>query len=226
MTAKYDYVALKNDLDKSGHPVSPAEVYGFILGFICGGGNLKNTSKSGNFKKVLEQFVFSDMSIDGSLFNSLNTLASETLEELLGGEGFHVLVPDDDEKIETRMAYIRDLACTFMPGLSVTQKQLNHLSKDLNEFIHDLVDISRMDVAEPNAAESDDATEEDMLVLTDHVGVGAQICFEECAARLYPKAAGDFITEDEGAPVKLSAEREEAHAREQNYWENKAKGDE
>lgn len=225
MAAKYDYVSLKNDLDKYGSPAGPADVYGFILGFICGGGNLKNTSKSGNFKKILEQLVFSDMSLSDDLFNNLKRLASETLDELLAGEGIKVLMPDDDEKIENRMAYISDLACSFMPGLSVTQKQFNHLSKDLNEFIHDLVDISRMDVSAPVAGESDDAVEEDLLVLSDHFGVGAQICFEECAAKLYPKAEGDFITEDEGAPVKLSAEREEAHAREENYWANRSKGD-
>lgn len=225
MTAKYDYVALKNDLDGYGSSAEPAEVYGFILGFICGGGNLKNTTKTGNFKKILEQFVFCDTSINDELFKRLNILSDEILNELLAGEGITIVMPDDDEKIENRMAYIRELACSFMPGVSVTQKQFNHLSRDLNEFIHDLVDISRMDVAAPVAGESDDAVEEDLLVLSDHLGVGAQICFEECAAKLYPKAGGDFIIEDEGSPVKLSAEREEAHAREENYWASRSKGE-
>jgi uncharacterized protein YgfB (UPF0149 family) len=223
MPMKYDYASLQKVLVDAGVPVEPGEVYGFILGFICGGGDMKNSSKSGNFKKVLEEFVFDDTSIDDGLYHVLQGLGEGILEELLGGESLNVLFPKDSESLELRMQTARDIAYEFMPGLSITQKQLNHLSKDLNEIIHDLVDISRM---ETEIAENEDRSslEDDLVYVVEHISVAAQICFEECAAHKYPKNK-DFIIEDEGAVTELSDERKSAHERESLYWEKKSTGD-
>ena len=67
--------------------------------------------------------------------------------------------------------------------------------------------------------------EDTFVTLTDHLSAGAQICFEECAGSLYPRAnAGeDFVLEDDdgGSPVRLSPERENVHNMEEAGWEKK-----
>lgn len=220
---RFSYDGLKETLAAAGVPAEPAEAYGFMLGFICGGGDLRNASRTGNFKRILEQFVFGDARISADLYGELRGFAERIAGELLDAQDVTLLLPGDGAPLGERIRAVRDAAASFLPGFSVTQKDLNRLGGDVREIVGDFVSISRLDPEVPEGEGAAAALEDDLVIVAEHLSVGAQICFEECAARLYP-GRGAGAAADGGAPVKLSPEREEAHRREAALWEERAKG--
>lgn len=221
MSFLHDYTFSDELLRKDGISVSAADLYGMLLGLISGG--VKRTDKE--FKSYIVNLVNDGEEINSNAWDWINQEAIYIVGQFLQGEGLKLLLPNDDTNLEERLVAFTELINSFLVGFSCKQKLQNKLSHDIREFLSDLTEISRIDtsVSAPEVLESMEA---DFMILTEHVSVGIQICFEECAAKQYPKPEQDFIIDDEAddcRPVELSEERKSVHAMEEQFWEKQTK---
>ncbi len=218
MNTLLDYAYADNLIRSTGLYGSPSDIYGLIMGLIAGGS--KKDEKE--FREMIINLVNDGEELPSDLFKWIIDETDFILSQFLARETMPLLLPSDDVKANDRVQAVVDLAHGFLAGFSLKQRRHDRLTHDVQELLRDLENISRMDIE----AEDGDDFEKDYVVITEHISIGAQICFEECASAQYPKEhADDFVLEDDdgGAPVKLSQERQNAHKLEEQFWEKESK---
>ncbi len=202
---------------------SPADVYGLLMGLIAGG----YREDGRDFEELTLNLINDGEPMPRNVRTWQRETVSGIIEQYLSGEGMHLLLPGDGSRASERAGALIELAHGFITGFSLrkNKKKDSELSREAREFIGDLSEYCRAS----SEAEDGEEFEETFVILADHLSSGAQICFEECAGNLYPRAhAGeDFVLEDDdgGAPVKLSQERENVHNMEEAGWERKTRMD-
>jgi uncharacterized protein len=214
-----DYRYASELLNKTGFESSVADLYGVILGLIAGG--IKRTDKE--FKELLVNLLNDGDEFAPEVTNWINEQSLFITGQLIQGEGLKLLMPRDEATASIRIQALTELAHSMVTGFSCKQKMHSKLSHDVQEILRDIMDIAHTDTNVPDGDEID----RDLMILEEHVSLGAQLCFEECAASLYPNDNKDvFVLEDEdesGKPVELSAERMAIHEQESQFWEKIAK---
>ena len=198
---------------------SPSDVYGLLMGLIAAG--FREDGR--DFEELVRNLVNDGEQFPRNVRTWLRETVSGIIEQYLSGEGMHLLLPGDGTPAMDRAACLIELAHGFLTGFSCRKPGGRKLSREAQEFLSDLDGYCRAS----SEAEDGEEFEDTFVTLTDHLSAGAQICFEECAGSLYPKAnAGeDFVLEDDdgGAPVRLSPSRENIHNMEEAGWERKTR---
>ena len=167
------YIQIESTLVLSGIEISASEVHGTIVGAIA------NHMKSGQSPDLL-RLVEPNADINDGRFAQL----SETLYDLYrensgflleGKEGFNLLMPDDDESIDTRAEALASWSRGYVLGLLYNEAfSIDQLPDNGPEIVRDIMQIAEA------AAGSDNEQEEGWALaeLEEYIKVGCQLVFE------------------------------------------------
>lgn len=168
------YTAFAALLSKSGHPVSPAELHGLLLGRSCAGAGFD---------------------VEGWLADALNLLESEPeenirnaligLQEMVKGElcsedmAVVLLLPTDDAPLTERAAALGQWCQGFLTGFGLNTPDKSALSAEANEVLQDLAAISQVQ----DALEESEDGEGDYMEVMEYLRVAPLLLFTELGKR-------------------------------------------
>lgn len=163
---------------------SPSFVHGMLVGLMTGDGDIKETVW---IKKLIEEAQIK--SVKESFLQVLHQLYLDTDAGLNGsGFDFEMCLPDDQEPVEFRAAMLGHWAEGFLYGMGLLGKSDKPMEREVTEFLSDLGDIARIDVAD--LSESGDDEENDLTEIIEFVRMGVLMVNEE----LNPTQAAPIMT--------------------------------
>jgi len=167
-----DYDSVNRQLISAGTGVWASESHGFLCGIFCA----SNTVASTIWQEYLLVGVEDTSNFDQS-FTVLNQLAECTSEEILSEEIiFMPLLPDDQASITERSNSISEWCAGFISGLGIGrgEKKLE-LDHDGDEFLQDVISISRM----KSSADEGDDSEAAYFEVVEYIRVGVIFIYQQ-----------------------------------------------
>ncbi len=157
----------------SGLDLTASEVHGTVVGAIS---NHLKTGLSPDLLKLIEPEADANDGRFAQLNSLLYDLYRENSEILFnGGEGFELLVPDDDEPLSDQVEGIASWTKGFLIGLLYNDLfSIDQLPESGAEIARDLMEISE-------AAAGEDSEQDESWALAElheYVKVGSQLIFE------------------------------------------------
>ena len=142
------YTSFAALLNTSGHPVSPAELQGLLLGRCCAGAGFAGP---GWLEEAQDLF---DSEIPSSLHAALLGLQEMVKAELIAQSSVSLtlLLPNDDDPLAERTIAVGQWAQGFLSGFGGNIGN-TELSKDVREILEDLISIAQI--------QADDEEDED-----------------------------------------------------------------
>lgn len=174
MTNSVDrFTQIEATIALAGLELTPSEVHGTVIGAIA---NHLKTGLSPDLLKLIEPNADSN---DGR-FSQLNTMLYDIYREYSeilfnGGEGFDLILPDDDEPISIQVDGVATWSKGYLLGLLHNNAfSIDQLPENGAEIARDL-----MEIAEAAAGAGDEQEESWALVeLHEYIKVGSQLIFE------------------------------------------------
>lgn len=168
------FTQIEATLDLAGiQELSPSEVHGTIMGSIC------NHMKSGHTPDLLKLIEPEADQNDGrfnQLKETLYDLYRDNTEMLLESkEGFGLILPDEEERIDVRVEGIATWCKGFLLGLLYNNAfSIDQIPESGSEIVRDMMEIAEA------ASGFDGDNEEDWALaeLEEYVKVGSQLVFE------------------------------------------------
>ncbi len=167
------FTQIEATVSLAGLELSPSEVHGTIIGAIT---NHLKTGLSPDLLKLVEPQADAN---DGR-FSQLNTMLYDLYREyseLLfnGGEGYDLIMPDDDEALATQVDGIAGWSKGYLLGLLYNDVfSIDQIPESGAEIARDL-----MEIAEAGAGDAPESEESwALLELQEYVKVGSQLIFE------------------------------------------------
>lgn len=164
----YDYSYLRDQLDKAGIPLSPAEVHGVACGLAASGME--------DMEGLWHQVVFEEVDQNDILVQearrSLDGMLDRTLAEL-DDESFGLVLcmPEDDATVRQQAEALRDWCQGFLFGFGLAGEDLHaRLSADAGEALQDMTEITRLDA---ESVEDDEEGERGVAELEEYLRVSA-----------------------------------------------------
>ena len=184
------YVGLQARLDLNGKGFSAAELHGTLTGLICAGWL---ETELNSCQALLGQDTIEN-AIENDLLTGLMGLIRQTLDA--GNLEFRLLLPGDDEPLETRAQALADWCQGCVMGLHHGDRfKTAELGDDIAQFLSDLEQIGIVEVGSDSPEEQEGA----LFELEEYTRLGVQMVFEECPSigRVKPNGTGNTI-----GPVK------------------------
>ncbi len=160
------------------------ESHGALCGMLCAQGA---TEAAQWMLQVLGEHeeTSSDLQQAGKLLMKVHQLSVEQMND--SNVDFDLMLPDDDEPLESRVEALGVWCQGFVYGLAVGGvKEDTDLPEDSKELIKDILEISRAgyiadDEAELNAMAVDDGEEDEVafMEVTEYVRMGTLLIYEE-----------------------------------------------
>jgi yecA family protein len=160
------------------------ESHGALCGMLCAQGA---TEAAQWMLQVLGEHeeTSSDLQQAGKLLMQVHQLSVEQMND--SNVEFDLMLPDDDESLESRVEALGIWCQGFVFGLAVGGvKEDTDLPEDSKELIKDILEISRAgyiadDEAELNAMTEDDGEEDEVafMEVTEYVRMGTLLIYEE-----------------------------------------------
>ena len=173
------YNAFATLLSSSGHPVSPAELHGLLLGRSCAGAGFE---------------------VDGWLVDASELLEGEPqenvrnaligLQEMVKGElssddmSVVLLLPSDDAPLTERAAALGQWCQGFLAGFGLNSRDSSALSVEATEVLQDLAAIAQVQ----DALEESDDGESDYMEVMEYLRVAPLLLFTETNKTVAPAA--------------------------------------
>ena len=170
-TSSSPYTAFAALLASSGHPVSPAELHGLLLGRSCAGAGFD-----------IDAWLVDAAELLGAAPQDNVRQALIGLQEMVKGElsGDEVtvvlLLPSDDAPLRERAAAIGQWCQGFLGGFGLTARD-SALSAEAMEVLQDLSAIAQVQ----NALEESEDGENDYMEVMEYLRVAPLLLFSECA---------------------------------------------
>ncbi|MDM8348701.1 YecA family protein [Pseudomonas sp. sp1636] len=170
-TSSSPYTAFAALLASSGHPVSPAELHGLLLGRSCAGAGF-----------AIDAWLVDAAELLGAAPQDNVRQALIGLQEMVKGElcGDEVtvvlLLPSDDAPLGERAAAIGQWCQGFLGGFGLTAGD-SALSAEAMEVLQDLSAIAQVQ----NALEESEDGENDYMEVMEYLRVAPLLLFSECA---------------------------------------------
>ncbi|MGV8916687.1 MAG: YecA family protein [Pseudomonas sp.] len=164
------YKAFATLLNSSGHPVSPAELHGLLLGRSCAGAGFE-----------AEGWLIDASDVLGSPPEDTVRQALIGLQEMVKGEltgddmTVVLLLPTDDEPLAERAIALGQWCQGFLAGFGLAAGQ-TALTTEAMEVLQDLAAIAQVQDA---LDESDDG-ESDYMEVMEYLRVAPLLLFTEC----------------------------------------------
>lgn len=172
------YTAFASLLSSNGHPVSPAELHGLLLGRSCAGAGFDADSWLADAAQLLETEP-----VD-SVRNALIGLQEMVKAELTGEDiTIVLLLPGDEQPLSERAAALGQWCQGFLNGFGLNAGGKD-LSSEVNEVLQDLSAISQVQEA---LEESEDG-ESDYMEVMEYLRVAPLLLYTELAKPVAPAA--------------------------------------
>jgi uncharacterized protein YgfB (UPF0149 family) len=163
------YHAFATLLKTSGHPVSPAELHGLLLGRSCGGAGFESDSWLVDAAELLEGEP------QDNVRNALIGLQEMVKGELTSDDMTVVLLlPSDDAPLAERAEALGQWCQGFLAGFGLTYRD-NALSAEATEVLQDLAAIAQVQ----DALEESDDGESDYMEVMEYLRVAPLLLFTE-----------------------------------------------
>ena len=160
------------------------ESHGALCGMLCAQGA---TEAAQWMLQVLGEHEETSSALQqaGKLLMQIHQLSVEQMND--SNVDFDLMLPDDDEPLESRVEALGVWCQGFVYGLAVGGvKEDTDLPEDSKELIKDILEISRAgyiadDEAELNAMAEDDGEEDEVafMEVTEYVRMGTLLIYEE-----------------------------------------------
>lgn len=180
------YVGLQTRLDLNGKGFSAAELHGTLTGLICAGWL---ETELNSCQALLGQDTIEN-AIENDLLTGLMGLIRQTLDA--GNLEFRLLLPGDDEPLETRAQALADWCQGCVMGLHHGDRlKTAELGDEIAQFLSDLEQIGIVEVGSHSPEEQERA----LFELEEYTRLGVQMVFEEYPSigRVKPNGAGNTI---------------------------------
>lgn len=170
-TSSSPYTAFAALLASSGHPVSPAELHGLLLGRSCAGAGFD-----------IEPWLVDAAELLGAAPQDNVRQALIGLQEMVKGElcGDDVtvvlLLPSDESPLRERAVALGQWCQGFLGGFGLTARD-SALSAEAMEVLQDLAAIAQVQ----NALEESEDGENDYMEVMEYLRVAPLLLFSECA---------------------------------------------
>lgn len=167
------YTQIEATLALASLELTPSEVHGTIIGAIS---NHLKTGMTPDLLKLIEPKADANDGRYAQLNTMLYDMYRENSEILFnGGEGFDMVLPDDDEPLGVQVEGIATWAKGYLLGLLYNDVfSIDQLPESGAEIARDLIEI-----AEAGAGDAPEDEESWALAeLQEYVKVGAQLIFE------------------------------------------------
>lgn len=172
------YDAFSKLLSTSGHPCSPAELHGVLLGRSCTGVGFDADNWLADVAELLETEPTDNVR------NALIGLQEMVKGELTGDDVTVVLLlPTDDAPLTERAAALGQWCQGFLHGFGVNAGGLE-LSTDAKEVLQDLAAISQVQ----DALEESEDGEGDYMEVMEYLRVAPLLLFTETKKSAEPAA--------------------------------------
>ncbi len=165
------YHAFATLLTSSGHPVSPAELHGLLLGRSCAGAGFDVDQWLNDAQDVLETPPADNVR------QALIGLQEMVKGELTGDDMTVVLLlPGDDAPLPERATALGQWCQGFLTGFGLTARD-TALSSEAMEVLQDLAAIAQVQ----DALEESEDGESDYMEVMEYLRVAPLLLFTECA---------------------------------------------
>ncbi len=150
---------------------SAAECHGFLAALISADPDNFHTRFMGEIRSFTEEDP------DETLLLELSRI---TIAQLSSPDfNFQLLLPDDNESLESRSVAVSEWCQGFIYGIALTRPKT---SEDVTEFITDLTEFTRMDFEEEGDEDDAIALEE----LIEFIRMGTMLTHQNLANRIQP----------------------------------------
>jgi len=175
MSIEEIYEPVNGALHNAGALMDASETHGVLCGLLCLLESAEADFDSTWFKQVLGEAGSDELVADiQKQLQLLKTLTVQQLESPLSE--FAPLLPDDEEILATRIQGIGGWSSGFLYGLGLGHLDETQLSAEAQEFIQDVVHLSRI---APDS-DDDDNAEHNYMQLVEYLRVGVLNLYEEC----------------------------------------------
>lgn len=170
-TTNSPYTAFATLLSSNGHPVSPAELHGLLLGRSCAGAGFDVDSWLADAAQLLESEPVDNVR------NALIGLQEMVKAELTGEDiTIVLLLPGDDQPLTERAAALGQWCQGFLSGFGLNAGGKD-LSSEVNEVLQDLSAISQVQ----DALEESEDGESDYMEVMEYLRVAPLLLYTELA---------------------------------------------
>ena len=172
------YTAFATLLTSNGHPVSPAELHGLLLGRSCAGAGFDADGWLADANELL---------LGEPQDNVRNALVG--LQEMVKGEltsddmTVVLLLPTDDEPLTERAIALGQWCQGFLSGFGLNYRD-NALSTEAKEVLQDLAAIAQVQ----DALEESEDGETDYMEVMEYLRVAPLLLFTETKKTVEPAA--------------------------------------
>ncbi|MDH1629952.1 YecA family protein [Pseudomonas mosselii] len=165
------YIAFAMLLSSNGHPVTPAELHGLLIGRSCAGAGFDADAWLADAAQLLETEP------GDTVRNALVGLQEMVKAELTGEDvAIVLLLPSDDAALADRATALGQWCQGFITGFGLNAGGKD-LSTDAKEVLQDLVAISQVQEA---LEESEDG-ESDYMEVMEYLRVAPLLLYTELA---------------------------------------------
>jgi len=153
--------------------ISASEVHGMLCGLLCGNTDPRELW----FAELFETTEEADL-LARECRQILGVLCSQTREALEAeGVTFTPLLPEESRPLTTRAEAVCDWCRGFLYGLGLTGISGDTpLSEDSREALHDMSEITRMDLSSLVDREEE---EDSLMHITEHIRVAAALVYHD-----------------------------------------------
>ncbi len=172
------YTAFASLLSSNGHPVSPAELHGLLLGRSCAGAAFDAQAWLADAAQLLE------VEPAENVRNALIGLQEMVKGELTGEDiTIVLLLPGDETPLTERATALGQWCQGFLAGFGQNAGGLD-LSTEAKEVLQDLVAISQVQ----DALEESEDGESDYMEVMEYLRVAPLLLYTELAKSAEPAA--------------------------------------
>ena len=170
-----EYIEIQNAIDKIEQARYPSEIHGCLCGLLC---TDRNLSAQGWFEKTFQQLEPGNLLQQEGL-EQLSALFQTTVQQMNDPDfDFHLLLPDDNADISSRVQSLSDWCQGFLLGLSMGgMKELQKLPEDAIEIATDIAKIAQ--AGSSYELSDTDEDEESYQELIEYIRVGVLLINEE-----------------------------------------------
>lgn len=172
MAMKVDYDEVNTELGAVHAGMRASECHGFLCGYYCS----SNTLTADSWREHLLAGIDDAIDVD-DCFAILEQLANQVKGEILSEEiSFELLLPDDQSAISDRSSALAEWCAGFASGLGIGgMGEKPPLNEECDEFVKDVISISRMETAIEEGEEAETA----LFEIVEYIRVGTIMLHQE-----------------------------------------------
>ena len=181
----FHYDDIQDALERLNTTLFASEIHGTLCGLLC----IKNgASAQGWLSETLQDVDQSNLLLKEAI-DQLASLVQDTAMQINDPVfDFHLLLPDDDVSLDTRLECLGDWCQGFLAGLSMGGiSDLKSLPQDAIEIATDMAEIARAGTSyDVSESEEDESAYQELV---EYIRVGVLLIYEELHALASAPAA-------------------------------------